>query len=74
MKVLLAIAAIFLIYLAMRTLYKRPQQTSTKHEHAEQMLACAHCGLHVPAHEAIMDNTQAYCCEAHLKLANTKKQ
>ena len=67
MKVLLAVAAIFVIYLTLRTLYNRPKQASATAKDAkhEQMLACAHCGLHIPAHEAIMDHGQPYCCKAH---------
>jgi hypothetical protein len=33
--------------------------------HAERMLACAQCGLHVPQSEAVMRAGQPYCCTAH---------
>ena len=30
------------------------------------MLACAHCGLHLPARDALVDAAgQPYCSEAH---------
>jgi uncharacterized protein len=32
---------------------------------AEGMLACAHCGVHVPRSEAVLDEGVAYCSEAH---------
>lgn len=36
---------------------------------AEQILACAHCGLHVPASDALVDTAGAhFCCEAHRRL------
>ncbi|MBC7513521.1 MAG: hypothetical protein H7234_03685 [Herminiimonas sp.] len=36
---------------------------------AERILACAHCGLHVPASDALVDTAGArFCCEAHRRL------
>jgi uncharacterized protein len=32
---------------------------------------CAHCGVHLPTHEAIVDAGSAYCSEAH-RLAGPK--
>ena len=31
----------------------------------EQMLACARCGLYVPASEAVFRTGKVYCCEEH---------
>jgi len=31
----------------------------------EAMVDCAHCGLHLPASEAVRDGARAYCCSAH---------
>ena len=34
---------------------------------AQKMLACAHCGVHLPATEAAFDvEGRSYCCGAHL--------
>lgn len=31
-----------------------------------QMLSCAHCGVYLPASDALLDPAQhAYCCQAH---------
>lgn len=32
------------------------------------MLACAHCGVHVPEADAVMGDGHAYCSEAHRQL------
>jgi uncharacterized protein len=29
------------------------------------MVDCAHCGLHLPASEALRDGAHAYCCAEH---------
>ena len=31
----------------------------------ERMVACAHCGVHLPESEAIADDGRHYCCAAH---------
>ncbi|WP_298208901.1 PP0621 family protein [Acidovorax sp.] len=31
----------------------------------QDMLACAHCGVHIPKAEAVMLGNQAYCCTEH---------
>ncbi len=32
----------------------------------QQMLRCAHCGIHLPAAEALRDaNGRVYCCTSH---------
>ena len=34
----------------------------------QDMLACAHCGIHIPQAEALMLGAQAYCCAEHRRL------
>lgn len=31
----------------------------------EVMVACAHCGVHLPEHEALQGRLGVYCSEAH---------
>jgi uncharacterized protein len=32
------------------------------------MVACAHCGLHLPESEAVIDGERRYCCDEHRRL------
>lgn len=34
----------------------------------QAMLRCAHCGLHLPAADAVGEGEAAYCTEAHRRL------
>lgn len=34
----------------------------------EQMVPCAHCGLHVPESESVKGGGRVYCSEAHRRL------
>ncbi len=35
---------------------------------AQPMVECAHCGLHLPAGEAVVAGSQVFCSEAHRTL------
>ena len=37
----------------------------------ERMVACAHCGVHLPESEALESAGRRYCCEAHRRLADS---
>jgi len=36
------------------------------------MVACSHCGLHIPRDEAVVTEQQNYCCEEHSRLGPGK--
>lgn len=47
---------------------KRPAKAAGKPEAATPMLACAHCGVHLPLTDAVQDaEGRIYCGEAHRK-------
>jgi uncharacterized protein len=49
----------------------RGQAESGRAARKEQMVACAHCGVHLPLSEGVTDGTRVYCSEAH-RLAGPK--
>lgn len=38
----------------------------------QAMLACAHCGVHVPQKDAVIAQGEAFCSEAHRILGPTR--
>ena len=34
----------------------------------QAMLSCAHCGVHLPASDALAEGSRVYCSEAHRRL------
>lgn len=34
----------------------------------QAMLECAHCGLHLPASDAVLDGSRVFCSDAHRRL------
>ena len=46
----------------------RPSAGPARAPQPAEMLRCAHCGLHLPAADALREGTLAYCDEAHRRL------
>lgn len=69
MKYLLVIAVVAIFYLYLkkqRAPLRPPPKASTPLVPPQPMQACAHCGLHLPARDALLDAAgRPYCCEAH---------
>lgn len=69
MKILVALIAIGAIFWIIRIL-SDSKQTKTPEATVEnrRMLACDHCGLHIPEDEAIIEGSHSYCCAQHQRL------
>jgi uncharacterized protein len=44
------------------------RQREAEHLEIEQMVACAHCGLHVPESESIRGAGEFFCSDEHRRL------
>lgn len=68
MKIVFVVLAILLAWWILRLLRRSATtRPSTPHK-VENMVACHHCGLHIPEDEAIVKEGHRYCCEAHARL------
>lgn len=47
---------------------EEPKSPPSPHALPQDMLACAHCGVHIPQADALMLGKQAYCCAEHRQL------
>jgi len=63
LRLLILFIVIALLVWLLRRALRRPQPPPR--ELHGRMLRCAHCGLHVPADEAVMDGDTPYCCADH---------
>ena len=63
LRLLIVFIVIALLVWLLRRAPSRPQ--SPPRVQQGQMLRCAHCGLHIPKDEAIMDGATPYCCADH---------
>ena len=48
-------------------------QRDGRQPESERMVTCAHCGVHLPVSEGIVDQGLTYCCEAHRDQARQKR-
>lgn len=62
-RLLLLIAIVAVVYLLVRAFRKSspPQDTPV----VDDMVRCAHCGVHLPKQESIQSNGQFFCSTEH---------
>lgn len=75
-KLLFWVVVIVVALLAMRLLarsavprQRRPKPTPrrTTPRRVQSMVPCAHCGVHLPATEAVTQSGVSYCCAEHAR-------
>lgn len=56
-----------IVYLILRAAGRR-QRKPPDAPPAQAMVACAHCGVHLPEGESLKSGERHYCCEQHREL------
>ena len=67
-RLLLLLVIFFVIYLLLKFYRKQIRKGELPSEealHAQDMVRCAHCGVHLPKHESLLIEDKYYCSEAH---------
>jgi len=64
-KLLLFGLLVLLVYLILRDKRQAGGTVPPAARPAEQMVECAHCGLHLPQEESISSGGFHFCCEQH---------
>ncbi|MEO7030981.1 MAG: PP0621 family protein [Herbaspirillum sp.] len=63
---IIGVVAVSWLFRKKKSLPGRPAQRRASDETAESMVECAHCGIHIPASEAVLDaSSTPFCCDAH---------
>jgi uncharacterized protein len=71
MKYLVLFAVLAVVYAIWRSQRSLPPEKTPRPPAAgpraapQDMVTCAHCGLHVPQSEALRKGARSYCCPAH---------
>jgi uncharacterized protein len=71
LKYLLLLLAIVLVYWLIRAQQRKRMRSGTNGEGrraTEDMVRCAHCGLHLPRSESLPAGTDFYCTPEHRRL------
>lgn len=64
-RLIFLIAAIALVYWLLRSFRNKTDAAPPTPPQGEDMVVCAHCGVHLPKSECLADGGKYYCCEAH---------
>jgi uncharacterized protein len=67
-KLLLLILAGFALYLLIKGIGRRSGATVHTVKASEDMVQCAHCGVHLPASEALKSGDELFCSDDHRRL------
>ncbi len=63
-RLIFLFAIVALVYLLLKSFRKQPKSSNSPSV-AEDMVRCAHCGLHCPAGESIRAEEKYFCCADH---------
>jgi len=69
-RLLFLAAVVAVVYLLLKSYRSRiseekPSARAEPPVHAEDMVRCVHCGVHLPRSESIMAGGKFFCCEDH---------
>ena len=64
-RILFLILIAVVVYWLLSSYRKKEQESEAQAGEAEDMVRCAHCGLHLPKQESIGGNGRYYCSEEH---------
>ena len=73
LRTLVILVAVALIILAVRGLWRSSRPAGRRGQKSAHMVQCAHCGIYIPEHEALVNGDRFYCSATHLKDASDKQ-
>jgi uncharacterized protein len=65
---LLALLLAYWVFIRDKLVARRGHASKPDATRTETMIACAHCGIHVPEGDAVTGGGHHYCCDEHRKL------
>ncbi|MFA5530265.1 MAG: PP0621 family protein, partial [Thiohalomonadaceae bacterium] len=68
MRLLLFLAIVWLVYQLVLRPWASKRRVQRRAPRQVQAVRCAHCGVHVPAQEAVQRGGRAFCCNEHSQL------
>lgn len=75
-RLLFLVIVIIVVFWLLKSYGKRVQREDTPEENramqAEDMVCCAHCGVHLPKRDGVFSGGKYYCSEEHLRMHANK--
>jgi uncharacterized protein len=67
-KLILVVLGLLLVYWIVRGYRRRVDRKSAPAPRSEDMVPCAHCGVHLPRGESVAQSGAFYCSAEHERL------
>jgi uncharacterized protein len=65
LRILLVVIGIGLILMVLRQALSHRRPSARPRESVQEMVRCAHCGVHVPRSEAVFEESTPFCSDEH---------
>ena len=65
LRLVIILVGLWLVLQLIKRALAKHHKPSAKQPALTNMIACDHCGVHVPESEAIREGDRLYCCEEH---------
>jgi len=73
-RLLFLAVVIAIVYWLLKSYRKQLPKEDAAPRQAEDMVPCAHCGVHLPKHEGIQAGGKFYCSEEHRRIHAGKSE
>ena len=70
LRLIIILFGVWLVIQIIKRSFASSSRASRAKPAIAKMVACAHCGVHVPESEAIQDGNRFYCSREHLNAAH----
>jgi uncharacterized protein len=71
LRIIIILIGVWLVLAIIKRALASRRKSRADQASIPKMVACEHCGTHVPESEAIRDDGRHYCSEEHQKQART---
>jgi len=65
LRIIIVLIGLWLVLLIIKRVLASRRKPPPTPATLDNMIACDHCGVHIPESEALHDGKQRYCCEEH---------
>jgi uncharacterized protein len=67
LRIIIILLGLWLVLQIIKRALASRENNVSRQPSIASMVACVHCGLHLPESEAIQKDGKHFCCEEHLK-------
>ena len=70
LRIIIILLGLWLVLRLVKQALDRRKTPAPPSSPVDEMRPCAHCGVHLPRSQAIIEGGRVYCCEEHRRLGS----